>query len=535
MTDFPRIEATEAVILARVSSREQEDGHSIEAQEHRLKSYCERRGLNVLRVFIIIESSTRGDREKFMKVINFCEAHKKPIAIVADKIDRVQRSLKEYPLLDNLVQLGKIELHFNTENCIIHKESRSHERLMWSFGIIMAQSYVDSLRDNVKRSLEHKIRKGEFIGKAPLGYLNIRDGGKGDVIVDPIRAPLIHRLFTEFSRGIYTLREITDLAKTWGLDTRTKKPVSRSQIHLILRNPAYMGVMEVKGKQLPHRYVPIVDSDLFKSCQKVLDKWHKQPFHYAEIDFIFRGILTCKTNGKVVSSYTRKRQYINGGQGSWTYLRSWDEAGKSLLIREEKIIAQVEKAIQGLVFPVGVKESIIEFIRDADLQERDYVRRKIEELRKEDARIQSRLSGIMELLMDGAISRAEYDARRLNYHLRQKEIASDIASNQDADGGFKDALIALLNLCNKAPDMFRKGENAIKRMLLNFVFSNLSLEGETLCFDYRFPLCDYAQMAKSPEWLALLEALLTFTERKTEILLLVSRYQNLFACTEQIE
>lgn len=66
--------------------------------------------------------------------------------------DRVQRSFKEFPMLDALVRDGKIELHFNSEGYVIHKDSVSQDRFMWSIGVVLAQGYVDSLRDNVKRS-----------------------------------------------------------------------------------------------------------------------------------------------------------------------------------------------------------------------------------------------------------------------------------------------------------------------------------------------------------------------------------------------
>jgi site-specific DNA recombinase len=41
--------ATKAIILARVSSREQEDGYSIDAQKHRLEEYCKYKNLEVIR------------------------------------------------------------------------------------------------------------------------------------------------------------------------------------------------------------------------------------------------------------------------------------------------------------------------------------------------------------------------------------------------------------------------------------------------------------------------------------------------------
>jgi site-specific DNA recombinase len=61
------MEATKAVILARVSSKEQEEGYSIEAQKHRLQDYCKRKKLEVVKVFEIVESSTRGDRSKTLQ------------------------------------------------------------------------------------------------------------------------------------------------------------------------------------------------------------------------------------------------------------------------------------------------------------------------------------------------------------------------------------------------------------------------------------------------------------------------------------
>lgn len=55
-----------AIILARVSTKEQEDGHSINAQVQRLQDYCQRRKLDVIKTYQLIESSTRGLRRMCM-------------------------------------------------------------------------------------------------------------------------------------------------------------------------------------------------------------------------------------------------------------------------------------------------------------------------------------------------------------------------------------------------------------------------------------------------------------------------------------
>lgn len=56
-----------AVILIRVSSKEQESNHSLETQELNLKEYCQKNDLFVAKIFRLVESSTQGDRKKFKK------------------------------------------------------------------------------------------------------------------------------------------------------------------------------------------------------------------------------------------------------------------------------------------------------------------------------------------------------------------------------------------------------------------------------------------------------------------------------------
>ena len=85
---------------------------------------------------------------------------------------------------------------------------------MWSMSVLMAQSYTDAMSDNIKRSIEHKIRNGEWNGAAPLGYSNERTPeGKSNIVIDQSRAPLIQKIFQEYATGAYTLSEITQKAK----------------------------------------------------------------------------------------------------------------------------------------------------------------------------------------------------------------------------------------------------------------------------------------------------------------------------------
>lgn len=165
----------EAVIFARVSSREQEEGYSLDAQISNLRGYSKAHNLNVIKEFVIVESSTRGDRKKFYEMIKFVQSQRKKIAIVCDKVDRLQRTFNEMGVISELLDQDKIELHFRGDNSVITRDSNSNEKMMWQARILFASSYVNAISDNVKRSQKEMMKKGVWGHQAPIGYLNVRD------------------------------------------------------------------------------------------------------------------------------------------------------------------------------------------------------------------------------------------------------------------------------------------------------------------------------------------------------------------------
>ena len=188
-----------AVLWIRVSSREQKEGYSLDAQEDRLKNYCTQRGLAIVKQFTVVESSTRGEREEFYNMITFIKKYKNPVALVCDKVDRLQRSFKEYNVLNELIEKEKIAIHFNTEQSIIAKNSKAHDKLMWNFRITVAQSQTDTMSDNVIRSFEKMRKEGKWAHHAPVGYKNVKDDkGNSDIVLDEDNHFIITRCLRNF-------------------------------------------------------------------------------------------------------------------------------------------------------------------------------------------------------------------------------------------------------------------------------------------------------------------------------------------------
>ncbi len=92
--------------------------------------YADRKNLQIIKQYTAIESSTKGERPEFTRMIEFIRAQKEKIAVVVDTVDRLQRSFKETPILNELLDKDVLELHFVKEGNVLSKDANSTQKLM---------------------------------------------------------------------------------------------------------------------------------------------------------------------------------------------------------------------------------------------------------------------------------------------------------------------------------------------------------------------------------------------------------------------
>lgn len=107
-----------------------------------------------------VESSFHGKRTKFYEAVNYIKRQSKLTALVVDTVDRLQRTFNEFPMLLELVKKEKLALHFFKEGLVIDKNFKSSDLAMWQMQILSANMFVNSTRDNVKRSEERMLNEG---------------------------------------------------------------------------------------------------------------------------------------------------------------------------------------------------------------------------------------------------------------------------------------------------------------------------------------------------------------------------------------
>lgn len=504
----PTARATKAVILARVSSSQQEEGKSLTAQENNAKSYCERKGFEILRVFSFVESSTKGTRKKFHAILDFIEKQGECIAIVSDTVDRFQRSFKETLDLNPKLNAGKVELHFVSTGLVLHKDSPASDRTMWNMCVLMAESYVLQLSDNTKRGIHQKIKEGEWPGKAPLGYKNVRnEQDKRIIVIDPITAPLVIKLFEMYATGNNTLRGLTQWLVNEGFRGRRGSKYCLSTVDRVLKNPFYYGMMEIKGELRPHVYGALIDKNLFDMCQRVRNGYHQQHTLYGTKEFVFRGVIKCADCGTLISPYEKARK-TNSGVHYHTYLMCSHYKAKkegftctAEQINEKEALKQVQSALEKITIAPEVLQVVLNDLQSSTINEIEYERNKEIVVKKRLSCIDTERTSLFSKQAAGLINESFLTSRLKELKKEEEVLKLELQNNTGNKEKKAYTIERLLKLVNKLPELFKNGSKVNqKRAILKLVLSNVELKGKNLYFFYEKPFGLLSEGLSCSKW-----------------------------------
>lgn len=478
-----------AIILARVSSKEQEENNSIPAQTRRLLDYSSRHNLQVIETYQLVESSTKANRKKFSSIIDKVRKSKEAIALITDTIDRLQRSFKESVQLDELRKANKVELHFVRENLVINRNSNSADLLRWDMGVLFAKSYVTQLTDNVNRSIEEKRKNGELSTHAPFGYRNCRIDGKAFVEPDE-NAPIVYQIFEQYSSGVHSIATLRKwLLANYNLDK------SHSTLDHILKNPFYYGFIRHNKTLYAHKYQKIISKELFDKVQSVLNRSNKTPYKYSGLPFIYRGLIVCSDCGCRITAEKQKDKYV--------YYHCTQHNGKhgACFVREESLNEQIMHALSKIQPSEEQYKLVIETIKNhcADIESQR--KALIASISAKLATTEQRISRLFELYLDGELNKEEYRSKRQELNNEKTILDQKLGSIDNDMPQWYDNIISLVELIRNAPLLFEQSSRIdLKRQILNLVFSNFKLCGKELRYKYNKPFDSMVFCENRPMW-----------------------------------
>ncbi len=477
----------QAVLYARVSSREQErEGFSIPAQQACLKKYANDNGFAIVQEFIDVETAKKTGRTAFTQLLALLKKKgaKAPVVLV-EKTDRLYRNLKDWVALDEM----RVDVHFVKEGIVVSEESRSSEKFIHGIKVLMAKNYVDNLSEEVKKGMHQKCEEGHYPGMAPIGYLNVREGGRSLLAVDPERGLLVRNLFDLYDRGEHSIDDLAEYAQQSGLRGKKGGLLGAAVIHNALRNPLYAGQFHWGGKSYVGNDPALITWTLFERVQARLDG---HPYTRGRShDFAFSGLVTCGHCGGAITAEIKKEKYV--------YYHCSTRCQREAFVSEAKLAAMFAAAVRPLKLPEDVREAFLASLKDS--------RRDIEvDVRARTVAAQARLERVTRLInaayedkLEGRIDDAFFNSKRSEWEGQRAEAAEEIQRLTRVSAKSLDTAIYVFELANRAYDLLISREPRDQRRLLEILLSNSVLAEGKLTVTFASPFDQLTEPTTGPE------------------------------------
>ena len=272
-----------AVSYIRVSTREQaqrggsEEGFSLPAQREANKRKAQSMGALVVKEFADRgESARSANRPELQKMLAYLKEDGGIDYVIVHKLDRLARNRADDVEINRAFEEAGVRLVSTSENI----DQTPGGMLLHGIMSSIAEFYSRNLANEVIKGMGEKARNGGTLGKAPLGYLNVRardENGREvrTIALDEERAPLVRLAFSEYATGNWTVRQLAEHLNNRGLTIpptarKPTNPVSVRLLQTLLRNPYYKGVISFQGVEYAGAHEPLVDAATWQTVQDIL-------------------------------------------------------------------------------------------------------------------------------------------------------------------------------------------------------------------------------------------------------------------------
>ena len=359
------IKAKYCLYARKSTESEERQVLSIDSQIKEMLQLAEREGLEIVSMKRESHSAKEtGQRPVFNEIVDEIKLGKYN-GIITWAPDRISRNAGDLGKIVDLMDEGKL-LEIRTFGQRF-TNSPSEKFLLMILGS-QAKLENDNRGVNVKRGLRTRAEMGLWAGPAPLGYLNQnRMDKKCQVIVDPLRAPTIKKMFERVAYEKLSGRKIYNwLRFELNFYTRGNKPLTLGGVYRILQNPFYYGVFERPRKSdnwYQGKHEPLITQELFEKTKAQLKR---DQIVRETKEFAFTKLFTCGYCQSGISAEEKWKQLKGGGANRYIYYscsRARDRNCKNKYIREEDLILELLKILDKVdINELGMRKKLEEEI-----------------------------------------------------------------------------------------------------------------------------------------------------------------------------
>src|SRR5215213_762541 len=257
-----------AALYERVSSEEQVEGYSLDAQDRAGRLYCQAHGWEIPNVYRDEGRSARTDdlarRPAFQQMLADAESEIINVVVV-HKLDRFARNLRV--TLETLERLDRAGVGFVSISEQMDFTTAIGKVILATLAAF-AQFYSDNLSAETKKGKAERKAQGLFNGLLPFG---LKTNSDGLPVPDPdTYSGLVHafRLAAEGKSD----REVATVLNSDGFRTtgnRGRNPFTKDTVCVLLQNRFYLGELpDGEGRHVPAAHQPVLDVELFEQAQQ---------------------------------------------------------------------------------------------------------------------------------------------------------------------------------------------------------------------------------------------------------------------------
>jgi site-specific DNA recombinase len=343
--------------------------------------------------------------------------------------------------------------------------------------------------EDIRVKMRHKAENGGTLGRARLGYRNTRVEHDGRLVntvgVDEERAPLVRMAWELYASGEYSIERLYETMADRGLTTRPSRrspaqPLAASQLHRMLSDPYYTGVVVYKGEIYPGRHPAIVSRELFDRVQQVLSARSSRGqrdrilFHY------LKGLLFCERCHK--AGRTSRMVYVEARGRSGTRHPYYLCRG-----RQDKLcdlpylpVALVERAIVNFYPSLQLSSDFVVeatgVIEETMADEQRVVRDMHANFRKQLKDLDVREERLLDLAADDSLPRAKIRARLRRVQTERAEAESGLHETSDQLRVGAERLTSYLRLLEDVGKLYRNAPDKARRLLNDALLERLFID-----------------------------------------------------------
>ncbi len=470
-----------AVIYTRVSTDEQaKHDLSLPFQREKCNEFAKANGYVVIKEFEDAGKSARtADRPALLEMISFISEHEVD-GLIIHKSDRLSRDMADFWTIKKILNDKKVKLMSVSEN--FNDDNPADQFLM---GIMSAQAqfYSANLGFEVKKGVSQKIKNGWWPTFAPIGYENY--GEKHKRYIRPVHdiAKLVLYAFQLFASGDYSITSLTETLQKKGMLSTEGKPISRSAVSRMLRNPIYYGEFDWLGELHKGKHEPIITKQLFDTVQQLLDIRKVKGTRDRTHNFMLRGHVYCSCGSRLVGEQKVKK-YLNGKQQEFFYFgcksRKKTKNCSKNYVRMEVLEQLVSEEFKKIEFTEDFKKDVIKTAKSilAEVRETESEEEKI--IKNRISKIKTRMKNAEDDRMDRIVSSDEFT----DIYMRLKEELSiamaDLSNIQNDHTDKVKILDNILSLSENIYSSYIKADAILKRKYLRMFFEGIYVDNKEI-------------------------------------------------------